>query len=233
MAIEFCPLADEVGNLADWAAVVVGAFAAVATTVVAVLAYRTSSRATAIAGEAKMIAERQHSDSLAQKQGTARILGSLLQIEIGVLPYRLAALLREYDASRKLFSPTNLDTGLRFEAVIAELSEDFLPAAKGVLEQLHTLPNQVGALTARVIGMTRDIGDSSKRVSRRFVRVNDMQGGYVIPAYSGDSKDFDSLRNQIRIILLESIGLAVALGEFTNVRGDGYPKELAAAEADP
>lgn len=233
MAIEFCPLADDVGNLADWTAVAVGALAAIATTVVAVLAYKTSSRATAIADEAKMIAERQHSDSVAQMHGTARILGSLLQIEISVLPLKLAALLRDYDATWKHYLKGNLEAGVRFERAIAELSQDFLPASKGVLEQLHTLPNLLGALIAQVIGMTRELSSTGERVSRRFARVDDMEGGYVIAGYRGAAQDFENLRTQIRSTLRESIRLAEALGEFTNVRADGYKDELAAAEAGP
>ncbi|MDY4296793.1 MULTISPECIES: hypothetical protein [unclassified Xanthomonas] len=233
MAIEFCPLADDVGNLADWMAVFVGALAAIATTVVAVLAYKTSSRATAIAGEAKTIAERQHSDSLAQIHGTARILGSLLQIEIGVLPSKLAMLLRNYDATRTLYLTGDVDAGLLFERAIGELRQDFLPASKGVLEQLHTLPNHLGALVAQVIGMTRDISSTGERVSQRFARVDDMEGGYVIAGYGGGAQDFDNLRNQIRLILRESIRLAEAFGDFTNVDWGSYEDELAAAEADP
>lgn len=231
MAIEFCPLADDVGNLADWMAVAVGAMAALATTVVAVLAYNTSRRATAIAGEAKMIAERQHSDWIAQLHGTARILGSLLQIEIGVLPSKLAMLLRNYDATRKLYLTRSLGAGGRFERVIAELSQDFLPASKDVWEQLHTLPNQLGALVAQVIGMTRDLSSTGERVSRHFVRIDDMEGGYIVTGYSGGAHDLDSLRDQIRLTLRESIRLAEAFGEFTSVRGNGYEDELALAQA--
>lgn len=45
MAIEFCPLAYEVGNFADWAAVVVAAIAAGATLWAVLVAMRTSSNA--------------------------------------------------------------------------------------------------------------------------------------------------------------------------------------------
>ncbi|WP_323551974.1 hypothetical protein [Xanthomonas campestris] len=232
MTIEFCPLAGEVGNLADWAAVVVGALAAIATTVVAVLAYKTSNRATDIAGEAKVIAEQQRRDLLDQKQGTARILGSLLQMEIGLLPTKLTQLLRDYDDELKPFLEGDLDSGARLDAVIGELSGNFLPAAESVLEQLHTLPNQLGALIASVIGMSRDAGDTGERVKQRFIRVDDMQGNRIVVGYSRDVQDLSKLRGQIRIMLRESINLAESFNAFTQMVVATYEDERAAAELD-
>jgi hypothetical protein len=46
-------------NFADWVAVAVGALAALATTAVAVMAYKTSKRAVGIAEEAKGVAAQQ------------------------------------------------------------------------------------------------------------------------------------------------------------------------------
>lgn len=58
-----CLLSTDWGNVADWAAVVVGVGAAVATTVVAVLAHRASRRAAEIAEEATRIAGQQHAEA--------------------------------------------------------------------------------------------------------------------------------------------------------------------------
>lgn len=229
MAIEFCPLAEEVGNLADWVAVVVGALAAVATTVVAVLAYKTSSRATDIAGEAKLIAEQQHLYLLDQKQGTARILGSLLQMEVTLMPTKLAQLLRDYDDELKLFLEGDVDSGTRLDAVIGELGGDFLPAAESVLNQLHTLPDQLGALIAAVIGMSRDLGDTGKRVRQRFIRVNDTRSNFIVVGYNRNVEDLSVMRGQIRIMLLRSIEMAESFNAFTKAVTATYEDERAAA----
>ncbi|MEA9605751.1 hypothetical protein QY702_04615 [Xanthomonas campestris pv. plantaginis] len=232
MTIEFCPLADEVGNLADWAAVVVGALAAIATTVVAVLAYKTSNRATDIAGEAKVIAEQQHRDLLDQKQGTARILGSLLQMEVGLLPTKLTQLLHDYDDKLKAFEAREYGSGADLESVIGDLGGAFLPAAEGVLDRLHTLPDQLGALIASVIGMARDLRDTRQLVIERFDRINGMQGGFIVVGYKRDLQDFSNLRGQIRTMLRQSIKLAESFNAFTNAVVVTYEEERAAADLD-
>ncbi len=229
MAIEFCPLADDIGNLADWSAVIVGALAAVATTVVAVLAYKTASRATTIAGEAKVIAEQQRGDLLAQKEGTARILGSLLQMEVGLLPAKLGQLLSDYDGALALFLSGKFSGGSAVETVIRDLHGEFLPAAEGVLDQLHTLPDQLGALVATVIGMSRDIADTGKRVNDRFIRVDDMEGGLIVVGYRRDKEDLSNLRTQLCSMLRISIDLAEAFNKFTKTESLSYEIERAIA----
>ncbi|WP_314102723.1 hypothetical protein [uncultured Stenotrophomonas sp.] len=228
MAIEFCPLADDIGNLADWSAVVVGSLAAIATTFVAVLAYKTSSRATAIAGEAKTIAEQQRGDLLAQKDGTARILGSLLQMEVGLLPAKLAQLFSDYDGALAVFLSETPGSGDTLETVIRDLHGDYLPAAEGVLDQLHTLPDQLGALVATVIGMSRDIADTGKRVNDRFKRIGDWDGG-IVTGYRGDKEDLRNLREQLRSMLVISIKLAEAFNQFTKTDSLSYENERAVA----
>lgn len=230
MAIEFCPLADEVGNLADWTAVVVGAIAAAATTTVAVLAYMTSNRATRIAGDAKKIAQDQHNDYVAQREGTSRILGSLLQMEVAVLPLKLAPLLQRFDHAFELFAVNKLDGSTKLVVAISELNGSFLPGAERVLDQLHTLPNQLGAKIASMIGMTREIADTAKRIDVRFIRVPDPEGGIFIAGYRSDKEDFESLRTQIRAMLRSSIDLAECFNEFSKADGLDYDEERTVAE---
>lgn len=228
MAFEFCPLADDVGNLADWFAVGVGTVAAVATTVVAWLAYRTSNRAAGIAEEAKSIAQQQHDEAVSLKLGTARILGSLLRMEIGLLPTKLAELLNKYDQSAKAFSGGGvLHTSTNFDSVLGDFQRSYLPAAEGALDKLHTLPDNLGALIADMIGMSKDIADTSQRISARVIRVPDMEGGYVIGGYRGAHAELGALRGQLVCMLRVSINLATEFNKFAGAEYTDYESERA------
>ncbi|MDX3932650.1 MAG: hypothetical protein QHC77_12020 [Stenotrophomonas sp.] len=230
MAIEFCPLADDVGNVADWVAVAVGAFAAVATTIVAYWAYKTSNRATDIAADAKEIAQEQHNDYVAQRLGTARILGSLLRVEVGVLPTKMAKLLRDYDKGLARYRSSKIEGGDELTDAIEELHYKQLPAAEGVLEQLHTLPDQIGENVASFIGMSRDLAGTAKRINGRFIRIPDLEGSEMVVGYRGDEADFNHLRVQIRAMLRSSISLADSFNRFSGVQELTYESENVAAE---
>ena len=230
MAIEFCPLADDIGNVADWVAVVIGAFATAATTTVAYWAYKTSNRATDIASDAKEIAQKQHSDYVAQRLGTARILGSLLRVEVGVLPTKMAKLLREYDEGLARYQTSKIEGGNELADAIGELHYKQLPAAEGVLDQLHTLPDQIGESLASFLGMSRDLADTAKQINARFIRVPDLEGSEMIVGYRRNEQDFGSLRLQIRAMLRSSIFLADSFNRFSGVQELTYESENVAAE---
>lgn len=160
MAIEFCPLADEVGNLADWVAVVVGAIAAGATIRVAVLANRTSKRAAEIAAEAKDIAQQQHQEAVDAREANARIIGRLLFNETTALPSRLQRLVRVLE--RALEPERYSAHGLLF--AVEEIAVPLLASAERVEDRIHTLPDLVGADLATMISHTRGIADAANRI---------------------------------------------------------------------
>lgn len=227
MAIEFCPLEADWGNLADWAAVIVGIGAAVGTILVATAANRTSKDAAKIAKEAKDIAEQQHDQAVALKENIARILGSLLAVEIAILPMRLGALLRDYDAAVEPMKLHKIAGDTKFSAVIGDMEAAFLPAAEGAFDQIHNLPDEVGARLATMIGMIRNIGVSARKVDSRMLRVSDMAGGYDIVGYKGDTKNLESLRTQIVSMLRVSLELAEVFNEFFKGEVIDYSNEIA------
>ena len=226
MAIGFCPLEVDWGNIADWAAVAVGIGAAVGTILVATAANRTSKDAADIAKEAKDIAGQQHDQAVALKENVARILGSLLQVEIGTLPMRLGALLRDYDASVEPIKLGKIIGDTKFSAVIGEMEAPFLPAAEGVFDQIHNFPDELGASLASMMGMTRNIRVSARKVDSRVLRVSDMSGGYDIVGYKGDAKNFEALRQQIVSMLSFSIELAQSFNEFVKGEVIDYSGEM-------
>lgn len=232
MAIEFCPLADEVGNLADWVAVGVGLAGAIGTIAVAFWANRTSKRATDIAEEAKGIARQQHTDYVAQRDGTARILANLLRVEIGALPSKLAMLIRDYDRARASFSASSIAGGATLVNAIREIRDQQLPAAESVFDQLHTLPNQLGADIAALIGMSRGLGDTASKIDGRFIRAPDLEGGEVVVGYRRGPEDFADFRLQLRSMLRAAIQLAEGFNKFSGVFGEDYASEKAVAEFD-
>lgn len=212
MAIEFCPLEADWGNIAEWAAVVVGVFAAAGTIWVASVANRTSRDAAKIAKDAKDIAAQQHKEAVALREGTARILGSLLVTEIIVLPTKLGAVLRNLDEVMPS-GPADPHNRATTEWILGELGKTFLPTTEESLDRLHNLPDSLGDQVAEVVGMCRGLVDASQRVDSRFYR-SSHQGHMIIMSYNGDSADFANLRGQLAAALAESLTLARRFGEF-------------------
>ncbi|PZT45632.1 hypothetical protein A7X92_00485 [Stenotrophomonas maltophilia] len=212
MAIEFCPLEADWGNIAEWAAVVVGVFAAAGTIWVASVANRTSRGAANIAKDAKDIAAQQHKEAVALREGTARILGSLLAAEILVLPTKLGAVLRSLDQVLPA-GPDDADNRGTTEWIIGELGRTFLPSTEESLDRLHNLPDLLGAQVAQIVGMCRGLVDSSERIDARFYRMHH-QGREIILNYNGESDDFVALRQQLAATLADSLTLARRFAEF-------------------
>ncbi|WP_282294848.1 hypothetical protein [Stenotrophomonas sp. PS02289] len=240
MAIEICPLAADFGNWADWAGVATSAFALIVGTVVgvataagtigvALLAHKTSERATQISHDAKAIAEKQHSDSVAAKLGAGRILGSLLAIEIRVLPMKIADALHRYEAAVDFNGLVVADIS-KFEQVVSELARGFMPAAQGLQEQLHNLPVQLGGDVATLIGMTRELGSTSVLVSSRILRKQDEYGDIVFAGYMTSKLDLISLKEQIQAMLAFSVRTATDFNAFAGGEASDYGPERAFLE---
>lgn len=204
MAIEFCPLADEIGNMADWVAVGVGAIAAVSTTVVAFLAYRTSERATGIAEEAKGIAQQQHGEAVALRHGTAGILRSLLAVEMTLLPAKLAAVLYALRTA-EVSSDFVVLRSEEVRGVITQLKTSFVPTAEGVQEQLHNFEDGIGNEIAGLIGYGRALSDLAMRFDSRVPW--DEQGPDVV-LHADGRYNFVIIRDEVKRMLRASLNVA-------------------------
>lgn len=182
-----CPLSTDWGNVADWAAVLVGVGAAVATTVVAVLAHRTSKRAAEIAEEATKIAAQQHREAVALREETARIIGRLLLHEVLRLPVRLECVATALDEAG--FQPGVMAWAAAVHSAIADLDVPLLPSAELAEDRIHTLPPGLGADLAYLISHARDLRDGAARIRGIADRASDFSspkrnGDYVTQAFS-------------------------------------------------
>ncbi|MBN5145905.1 hypothetical protein JY412_03990 [Stenotrophomonas maltophilia] len=237
MAIEFCPLEADWGNWADWVSVLVSVLALAITTLVgvgtavgtigvAVLAYRTGNRAARIAEEAKQISERQHLDSVDAKLGTARILGSLLEIEISSLPLKLADGLVRYNRSVNFESLVVADIP-EFEQVVRELGNGFMPASEGVKGQLYNLPDKLGEDVATLLGMTRELANTTQLVDSRIVKTQDDYGEIVFAGYLGSADDMKHLQGQMQAMLAFAIRAAMDFNMYASGKTRDYAPERA------
>jgi hypothetical protein len=202
-----CPLAIDWGNVADWAAVVVGALAAGGTIAVAFSANRTSKRAAAIAEEATRIAARQHGEAVTLREETARIIGRLLLHEVSVLPVRLERVTRALRA-------VGLESGVRAWAekvhvAIADLDSPLLPNAELAEDRIHTLPPGLGADLATLISHARDARSGAERLHRLVDRAIDFSspkhdGTYVTQVLS----QVNSFESQLTLVEELATGFA-------------------------
>ena len=182
-----CLLSTDWGNVADWAAVVVGVGAAVATTVVAVLAHRTSKRAAEIAEEATRIAGQQHAEAVTLREETARIIGRLLLNEVSTLPIRLQQVKEALGMAG--FEPGVHKWAVAVRAAIAELEGPLLPSAELAEDRIHTLPRRLGADLAMLIGRARDARSGVAQIQALVDGAVDLSsqqhsGKWVTQAYS-------------------------------------------------
>lgn len=221
MAIEFCPLAEEVGNLADWFSVGVGAVAAVATTVVAGFAYKTSKRATDIAEEAKGIALQQHEEAVANRKATERIVVALLMHEVSELPVQIGILIQRCDRKVPVDSEGELTRPdiFEFARALGGSSGSLMPGTEQVLDRIHTLQDEVGDKLAALVGYSRTLSQMSKDFSQfieiGFPTAKNMRERLI---YTGNERDIAVFRTY----LANFLGLAI---DFANEfrRHGGHP----------
>ncbi|HEL3824186.1 TPA: hypothetical protein UM684_004575 [Stenotrophomonas maltophilia] len=193
-----CPLAVDWGNVADWAAVAVGVLAAAGTIGVAVLANRTSKRATAIAEEAARIAAQQHQEALDTKSENARILGRMLLNEISTLPMRIGSLRRACNAAVDWNPPMEIGNVSALEFLLRECGHSLFPGAEAVEARIHNLPDSLGADLATLIGGSRTLNDMARRMKERVREPSRNPIGKSFPTtYAGKMADFELLRDHI------------------------------------
>jgi hypothetical protein len=232
MAIEFCPLANEVGNLADWFAVGVGAIAAVSTTVVAVLAYRTSERATRIAEEAKGIAEQQHMEAVRLREETARVLGRLLLSEVASLPGRVGMILRMLNRAIIYQGRFRIAKRPVFESAIREARAELMPFSERSQERIHNFPEVLGADLATLIGTCQSLNEVASQVEARAIWVTEEtveQIGCSRLIYDDQEGELLGLRRSAAELLKMSIEVATDFRRFVGV--DAYDYSALSADA--
>lgn len=215
-AMAMCPLAVDWGNAADWAAVVVGLGAAVATTFVAVLAHRTSKRATEIAEKATEIAAQQHGEAVKLREENARIIGRLLLYEVAALPAHLDALAAAWEDAISWNTPEKITNGKQVIRVLEGVSRSLLPGAERVEERIHNLPDSLGADLATLIGGGRTLAEIAATIAPRVIHPTMANGGQF--RYSGDGENFALLRQQLRWLLGLSEEFAKEFATFVGVR---------------
>ncbi|HEL3778684.1 TPA: hypothetical protein UOA91_002884 [Stenotrophomonas maltophilia] len=227
MAIEFCPLAADVGNWADWAAVVVGLGAAVATIAVAKAANRTSKQAAEIARQAALIAQKQLDVAVETDTSNARIVGQLILHEVADLPcriyvqYQMATRTKAYDSQGEL---RGFDMEYVFEAV-RDSSTMFLPGAQQVQDRIHLLPNKLGERLAMVMGLGVTMNNVASSMLTRFdVKVLDTRRDLKSFRYNGNARDVDQFRELLKKLSTESISLAKAFGEYVELPSHDFEK---------
>ena len=234
-----CPLADEVGKLSDWVAVGVGAIAAGVTVWVGLQAKKAaaeatsisreatsiSERATSIADEAKRIAQQQHQEMVTAREETARILGSLLDLEIAMLPAMLGAFIEVLDEA----TIANVGTIIgrqELNKLLADMSYSPLPASEDAQERLHNLKHGLGDDVARLIGMWKGLHVASKRVAARLPTEDD-SAEVVIPTLVNQNNDLMLLRDSLLAMLSASIGVAKRFAKFAGSQPEDYSREEA------
>lgn len=195
MAIELCPLAGEWGSWADWSAVAVGLIAAGGTIWVAWLARQTSERATAIAEEAKHIAQQQQAEAAKLRLAQARILGRQVLYEVLTLKDRVRALRESWE------SAASLKAGQRGIADSTKLCESLrdatfplLPISQRLEGRIHSLPDDLGSDLATLIGGTELIVGMAERIQVRIGRTVFFRRW----RYNGDPTDLSMLQMQLQ-----------------------------------
>jgi len=221
-----CPLAVDWGNVADWAAVVVGCGAAAGTIWVASVANRTSQRAAEIAEDAKGIAKQQHDQVLAQQRANAEILGRLLLHEISSLPARISAILAPIPTAVRVVDGRVLieDHDLLMR-VFDDAKWSVVPQSESVLGRIHDLPDALGPDLATLIGHNGTMRDMAHRMLGR-VKESQRQhlGQQYRFAYEGSPDDFKLFEEHLKFFKGLSIDYADRFRSFVGVSEEDYSR---------
>ncbi|WNF09041.1 hypothetical protein [Stenotrophomonas geniculata] len=195
MAIELCPLAGEWGSWADWSAVAVGLIAAGGTIWVAWLARQTSERATAIAEEAKHIAQQQQAEAAKLRLAQARILGRQVLYEVLTLKDRVRALRESWESAASLKAgQRGIADGTKLCESLRDATFPLLPISQRLEGRIHSLPDDLGSDLATLIGGTELIVGMAERIQVRIGRTVFFRRW----RYNGDPTDLSMLQMQLQ-----------------------------------
>lgn len=203
MAPVICPLAVDWGNFADWAAVFVGLAAAISTIAIAILAHKTSEKATDIAKYAAEIAQQQHNEGVQLREASARIVGRLLAHELSELPIGLFAIHKRVDEQFLKKDRYNKKFG-SLKISLIEATNSLLPGAEAVIDRIHALPDMLGDNLATLIGYSRSLNETSKQMLRKMTVTK-----YGDDIYIGNAdRDVAAFMSYVEIFSRQAILLA-------------------------
>ncbi|WP_164271202.1 hypothetical protein [Stenotrophomonas sp. B1-1] len=213
--------------MADWAAVGVGVGAAVATTVVAMLAHRTSKRAAEIAEEATRIAAQQHQEAVDNREANARIVVRLLLHEVSELPVQLAIQIKRCErrvSSNGQGTASKYRVGSLVRALRAA-GGSFLPGTEQVLDRIPNLRDEIGDDLATLVGYNRTINQMSQDLLPMVVSspIPNLSG---VPSfsYTGNEEDIELFRKYLAVFLGLAIDFANRFRAYGGVEPYDYSK---------
>ena len=240
-----CPLAVDWGNVADWAAivvsgwgaiatVVVGAGAAAATVWVALLAHRTSKEATQIADRAAKIAQQQHDEAVNMRAANARIVGRLLLNEVCDLPQRLYTIhVRSGWTTIKFVGQEKAAfTAMNVKEALEESRRPLLPGAEKSESRIHTLPDRLGADLATLIGYSRTLNATSDALIESLSAITEEQSTEIAEfIYSSRAGAVESYRGYVAMFCNQSIEVANDFRKFVGLPPYDYSRFVIAEGA--
>ncbi len=239
MAIAFCLPAVGMGTVADWAAIAVAVWAALiasiavmvgvagaaATVWVAMLAHRTSQRATEIADKAAQIAQQQHDEAVNLRKANARIVGRLLLNEVCDLPQRLYTI---HVRSGRLTFHIPGQVGRTFdvsniEQALQESRRPLLPGAEKSESRIHTLPDRLGDDLATLIGYSRTLRATSDALVEHLQPLTDGQPPAIAEmVYGARAGAINSYRGYVAMFCNQSIQVANEFRAFVGLPAYDY-----------
>jgi len=179
---------------AGWGAVATGAVGVV-TVIVAVLAWRTSRQAAAIAAK-------QHQDSQLLWKGQARIVGRLLLHEVTALPKKIEYYASQLDALGNL-DPDAIRNWQAVQNALSHLAEPLLPDAEASAERIHYLPERLGADLATMISHSRDINAAAYHIAAHIHPPKPSESYLAMRhsySYTGRPRALIALRKQLEFV---------------------------------
>lgn len=213
MAIELCPLAGDWGSWADWSAVVVGLIAAGGTIWVAWLARQTSERATAIAEEAKHIAQQQQAEAVELRKAQARILGRQVLYEVLTLEGRVKALRKSWESAISFnVGQRRITDGAKLRESLRDAAFPLLPISQRLEDRIHSLPDDLGSDLAVLIGGTELVVGMAERIQVRIGRTVFFRRW----KYDGNLNDLSMLQMQLHWLENMSGPFAERFHEFVH-----------------
>lgn len=181
----FCPLADNVGNVADWTAAVVSFVSALAVVFLSIQANRT-------ARASKQIAELQTGSVLAERSREGRLLLNFLAAEFASaggsahVAHHSVGMLNHDDGPMGIYTRTTWENAVKYvEAINLSLSES-------KYDRLHILPDHLADAVGRVLGHKGSVLNSLREAAQVLDIAPDFRPGPGTLAYSV----MDDVRNE-------------------------------------
>lgn len=223
------PLAKDCAVWWEAWAVLTGGLVGLASTAVAILAWRTSGRAAEIAAEAKDIARQQHLEAVRLREANARIIGFLLAHEIGELPVNLFTLRESCKRVLQKGKPADEADVNYLESVVSRGAVSYLPGTEKSVDRLHNLPEDLGNDLAVLVGYNRTLNAMSADILK-MIRV--IERPYTNPptikVFTGNMSVIESFLKYVELFSRQSMPAAGRIRDFIGEE----PYDLSAYDVD-